>query len=74
MTVGTGEISGYIVTVIPKKYSHLLYYSLSNSLAIYCEILFKVRGFELQTELVGSMCKKSELSFSQCGLSNSVNK
>ena len=40
----------------------------------YCEILFKARGFELQTELAGSMYKKRELSFSQCGQSDSVNK
>ena len=40
----------------------------------YCEILFKAQGVELQTELARSMCKKRELSFSQCGLTNSVNK
>ena len=41
---------------------------------LYCEILFKTRGFEVQTELARSMCKKRELSISQYGMSNPVNK
>ena len=45
-----------IITVILKINSHL-YYLLTNSL-LYCEILFKARRFELQTELARSMCKR----------------
>ena len=41
---------------------------------LYYEILFKARGFEVQTELVWSMCIKRELSISQYGMSNPVNK
>ena len=56
MTVAIGEIPSFILAVILKINSHL-YYLLTNSL-LYCGILFKVHGFELQTELVRSMCKK----------------
>ena len=54
--VAIGEIPSSILTVILKINSHL-YYLLTNSL-LYCEILFKARRFELQTELARSMCKK----------------
>ena len=56
MIVAIGEIPSSILIVILKINSHL-YYLLTNSL-LYCEILFKARGFELQTELARSMCKK----------------
>ena len=55
MIVATGEIPSSILTVILKINSHL-YYLLTNSL-LYCEILFKARRFELQTELARPMCK-----------------
>ena len=56
MIVAIGEIPSSILTVILKINSHL-YYLLTNSL-LYCEILFKARRFELQTELARSMFKK----------------
>ena len=56
MIVAIGEIPSSILTVILKINSHL-YYFLTISF-LYCEILFKARRFELQTELARSMCKK----------------
>ena len=56
MIVAIGEIPSSMLTVILIINSHL-YYLLTNSL-LYCEILFEARRFELQTELVRSMCKK----------------
>ena len=58
MIVAIGEIPSSVLTVILKINSHL-YYLLTNSL-LYCEILFKARRFELQTELARPMCKKNE--------------
>ena len=72
MIVGIGEISSSILTVIPKKNSHL-YHLLTNAL-LYCEILFNACGFEVQTELARSMCKKRKFSIPQYGMSNPVNK
>ena len=61
MIVATGEIPSSILKVILEINSHLYYLS-TNSL-LYCEILFKALGFELQTELARSMCKNENLAF-----------
>ena len=71
MIVGIGEIPSSILTVIPKN-SHFCYL-LTNAM-LYCKILFKAHGFEVQTEFARFMCKKRELSISQYGISNTVNK
>ena len=59
--VAIGEIPSSIQTVILKINSHL-HYLLTNSL-LYCEILFKARGFESQTELGGPRVKNENLAF-----------
>ena len=59
-------------TVNNSRNCHLCYL-LTNAL-LYCEILFKARGLEVQTELARSLCKKRELSTSKYGMSNPVNK
>ena len=56
MTVGTGEISGSMITVIPKIILVFTIYQPMNW--PYCEILFIARGCEVQTELVRSVCVK----------------
>ena len=61
MIAAIGEIPSSILTVILKINSHL-YYLLTNSL-LYCEILFKARRFELQTELARSSVKNENLAF-----------
>ena len=60
MIVAIDEIPSSILTVILKINSHL-YYLLTFYLLLLlcCEILFKDRCFELQTELVRSMCNHS---------------